>query len=191
MQQKGNKPMKLRSALNNGFLFLGLGATFIGLTKADASQIGSLELWAFLLFFIFFRIKMWLDDAHHFHTSNPTTNKDKWLFKSGVVVAVVAWSLWAIAGYSVANLHESYYYAVLSIVLLTIWIVIAAIARKGFGENGKTWLLFNAIYIAVLLLIICNKCNLPFDKGWLIGILVIGTIIDFLFSGSLEHFKEE
>lgn len=191
MQKNGNKLMKLRSALNNGFLFLGIGATFIGLTKANDNQIRSVEFWAFLLFFVFFRIKMWLDDAHHFHTFNGATNKEKWLFNAGVVFAIIAWSLWAIAGYSVAKLHESYFYALLSIILLTLWIIIAAIARKGFDENGKIWLLFNFIYICVLFFIICNSCTLPFTKGWLIGILVIGTIIDFLFSGSLDHFKEE
>ena len=183
--------MKLRSALNNGFLFLGIGATFVGLTKASNDQIGSVEFWAFLLFFVFFRVKMWLDDAHHFHTFKGTTDGEKWLFKIGVVVAIIAWSLWAVAGYSVANLHDSYFYSLLSIALLTIWILIAAVAQRGFGENGKIWLLFNFIYIGVLLLIICTSCKLPLSEGWLIGILVIGTILDFLFSGSLEHFKEE
>jgi hypothetical protein len=182
--------MNLRSALNNGFLFLAIGATFIGLTKADDSKLSSVAFWAFLIFFVFFRIKMWLDDAHHFHTVKTNTGKEKWLFRVGVVVAIVAWSLWAMAGYSIANLGVSYFYVLLSIALLTVWVIIAAISKKGFGENGKLWLLFNFIYMAVIALIICSNCNLPLDKNWLIGILVLGTVIDFLFSNSLDHFKE-
>lgn len=182
--------MKLRSALNNGFYFLGLGAVFIGLTKVE--QINSLQLWLFLLFFVFFRTKMWLDDAHHFAGFDESTAniKQKWLFNIGVVIAIIAWSLWAIAGYSLSNLQASYFYVLLSITLLTLWILVAAIANKGFGEHGGMWFFINILYIGVLLLFLCEGCRLPFDKGLLVWVLVLGTIMDLLLSGSLEHFKE-
>ncbi len=182
--------MNLRSALNNGFFFLGLGAIFIGLTKV--ADINSLPLWLFLTFFVFFRAKMWLDDAHHFFSFNEkkATTKQKWLFNIGVVIAIFAWSLWAIAGYSLSNLTDSYFYILLSISLLTIWIIIAAVANWGFGEHGGMWLFINILYIGVLLLLLCDSCVLPFDKQKLVWVLVIGTIFDFLISGSLDHFKE-
>lgn len=59
--------MKLRSALNNGFLFLSLGAIFVGLFKVD--QIDIVKFAPFLLFFVFFRNKMWLNDIFYFHNT--------------------------------------------------------------------------------------------------------------------------
>jgi hypothetical protein len=56
--------MNMPSALNNGFLFLALGAVFVGLVKLENFRIR--EFAPFLLFFVFFRIKMWLDDADYF-----------------------------------------------------------------------------------------------------------------------------
>ncbi len=182
--------MNLRSALNNGFYFLGLGAIFIGLTKVQ--DIEHVPLWLFLCFFVFFRTKMWLDDAHHFSSfdDSTATNKQKWLFKIGVVVAIVAWSLWAIAGYSLSNLDNSYFYILISIALLTVWILIAALANWSFGDHGGMWFFVNILYMAVLSLLLCKSCTLPFDKQYLVWILVSGTVLDFLISGSLEHFKE-
>jgi len=182
--------MNLRSALNNGFYFLGLGAIFIGLTKVD--DIKSLPLWLFLCFFVFFRTKMWLDDAHHFSTFDDknATPKQKWLFKIGVTIAIVAWSLWAIAGYSLSDLDSSYFYILISIAILTAWILIAALISRGFGDHGGMWLVINILYMGVLLLLICDSCVLPFEKQNLVWVLVAGTVLDFLLSGSLEHFKE-
>ena len=182
--------MNLRSALNNGFYFLGLGAIFIGLTKVQ--NIESLPLWLFLCFFVFFRTKMWLDDAHHFSSFNESTatTKQKWLFNIGVVFAIVAWSLWAIAGYSLSNLENSYFYILISIALLTAWIFIASLINWSFGNHGGMWIFINILYIGTLLLLLCESCVLPFDKQSLVWVLVVGTVLDFLISGSLEHFKE-
>ena len=184
--------MNLRSALNNGFLFLAIGATFVGLINIKGEQPPtSIDFWGFVVFFVFFRIKMWLDDAHYFRAAVTKTSNEKWLFRIGVVVAICAWSLWAMAGYSIFDLNKSYFYVLLSLGLLMTWVIIAAIARKGFEEKDMLWLLFNFIYMAVIGLIYCSKCNLSFDKNWLIGILVLGTVLDFVFSSSLDHFKEE
>lgn len=182
--------MNRRSALNNGFYFLALGAIFIGLTKVE--NIESLPLWLFLCFFVFFRTKMWLDDAHHFSSfdEKSASQKQKWLFKIGLVIAIIAWSLWAIAGYSLSNLSSSYFYILISIVLLTAWILVSALANWDFGDHGGMWVFVNVLYIFVLILLLCESCIFPFDKQNLVWLLVLGTVLDFLISGSLEHFTE-
>jgi hypothetical protein len=177
--------MKLRSALNNGFLFLSLGAIFVGLVKVQQFEI--FKFAPFLLFFVFFRIKMWLDDTVYFHNTKRKTI----FFDLGLVSAIIAWSLWAIAGYTIGDTQQSYTFTMWAIVVLSIWIVLDAIDQGSFGEGRPFFFIINLVYVAVLWFLTCKECSVPFDKGLLAYILVAGTVLDFLFNGSLKHFKEE
>lgn len=177
--------MKLRSALNNGFLFLSLGTVFVGLVKVEHFDI--FKFAPFLLFFVFFRIKMWLDDSVYFHR----TKRKGIIFDLGVLMAIIAWSLWAIAGYSIGDTQLSYKLIMWAIMILSIWIILDAIDQRSFGDGRSLFFIINLIYIAVLWFLTCDECSVPFDKSFLAYVLIAGTVIDFLFNSSLKHFVEQ
>jgi len=177
--------VKVRSALNNAFLSIALGAIFVGLVKIDHFQIRDFA--SFLLFFVFFRIKMWMDDAVYFQK----TVRKSIFFDLGIVLAIIAWSLWAIAGYTIKDTQQSYEYTMWSIIFLTLWILCDAIDQGNFGEGRPLFIILNLVYIAVLLFLTCDKCSLPFAKEHLVYILVGGTVLDFLFTGSLKNFRDD
>ena len=177
--------MKLRSALNNGFLSLGLGSIFAGLLRAPAG-FDFLHILPLVIFFIFFRIKMWLDDAVYFNT---TVRKNRW-FDLGVLVAITAWCLWAAAGYTISDPGTSYSALMWSVIAMSIWILSDAAHGRAFGKDRKYFIMLNAIYAAILWAMNTESVSLPFPKNNLAWVLVAGTIVDFLFHGSLENFKE-
>lgn len=177
--------MNLRSALNNGFLFLSLGAVFVGLLKVENFDI--IKFTPFLFFFVFFRVKVWLDDAEYFYA---TKRRNIW-FDLGLVCAIIAWSLWGLAGYSIADFLLSYRLTMWAIVFLTIWIFLDAIHQKNFKEHRPRFIMTNALYIGALLIMTCESCSLGFPKEYLSYVLLCGTIVDFLFTGSLKKFQEK
>jgi len=178
--------MKLRSALNNGFLFLGIGSIFIGMLRGgdNVDFVGILPL---VIFFIFFRIKMWLDDAVYFSREK----RKNALFDLGVIFAIVAWCLWAVAGYTITTPATSYLILMWALLVLVAWILADALHNKCFAENRKYFILLNLIYTAVLWVMSTDTVILPFPKTALGWLLVAGTLIDFLFHGSLKNFEEE
>lgn len=170
--------------MNNGFLFLSLGALFIGFTKInDPDLLGSVP---FIFFFVLFRVKMWLDDAVYF----SETQRQSWWFDLGVILAIFAWSSWAIAGYTIFDQSKSSGYLISSIFLLTLWILTAAAHRGKFSEHGGMHIFVNFLYMGVLLLMTCDSCRLPVGRITLSLVLVVGTIMDVLITGSMKKFVE-
>jgi hypothetical protein len=131
---------------------------------------------------------MWLDDGEYFV---KTKARNTFLFNVGLGCAIVAWSLWAIAGYTIKDTDQSYSILIYSIAFLTLWILCDAADNRSFREGRPLFLLLNLLYIGVLSLMICDRCSLPFDKKYLTYLLLLGAALDFFFSGSLKQFKED
>lgn len=177
--------MKTRSALNNAFLSLGIGSIFAGLLKAppEFDVRATLPL---VSFFVFFRIKIWLDDSKYLATEVRTNV----LFDIGIVLGVIAWCLWAAAGYTISSPDMSYRFLMYSLISLSCWILVGALHAKAFASENRTFLLLNLFYIGVLWLMSTSSVVMPFSKNLLAWVLVIGTLLDLALFGSFKHLEE-
>jgi hypothetical protein len=176
--------MKMRSALNNEFLFFTLTSIIVGLVTIDQFDIVAYA--PLLIFYVFFRIKIWLDDAIYFQQ----VKRKNYLFDFGIVLLIIGWFLYAIAGYLIKDINRSFAYLMWAIVVLTLWMVIDAIHQKEIYNSRRLSFILNLVYIGILFLITSPTIILTFDKKYLVYILVAGTIVDFIFTGSLKNFVE-
>jgi hypothetical protein len=101
-----------------------------------------------------------MDDADYFHRVEGKTP----LFKIGVMFAIATWSLWALAGHFISNLDKSYTFLIISFILSTIWVLIAAGSERKFDRNHGLWLLSNIIYVIILAAISWDDLIVPFNK---------------------------
>ncbi len=177
--------MRMRSDLNNEFLFFTLTSIIVGLVTIP--QFDLVDYAPLLIFYVFFRVKIWLDDGLYFHQ----VIRKNYLFDIGIVLLMIGWLLYALAGYLVADVNRSFKYLMWAIVILTLWIVIDAIHEWKISYTRMFQFFINLSYIVILFLITNQAIIFPFNKEYLVYILVAGTIVDFIFTGSLKNFVED
>lgn len=134
------------------------------------------------IFMVFFRVKMWLDDAVYLRT---TPRRNAW-FDIGIVAAVVAWSFWGLAGYLLGKPHASYECLAYAMVALTVW-NIAAWAHAG-RVSGIPYMSFNLVYIVLLFVLSREATEMPsVPRPIFAWLLVFAVAADFVRHGSLKE----
>jgi hypothetical protein len=100
----------------------------------------------FSIFFIFLRLKMFLDD-HVYFESKATF--DSGHFRIGIVLAILSWVLMAVAAFHITSLHSSAFLLLLALAVSTLWVVADAL-RTGAYREQYFWIAGNALYMAGL-----------------------------------------
>ena len=137
--------------------------------------------WLFIIFFILFRIKMYLDDVLYF---KDVDTKD-WQFKYGFFFGIFSWFFWIASAVHLAELDKAFLFVLIAFVLSTIWILIAGFAEK-FKKQHKVWLLTNSLYILFTLLTIAKLIKIHISAP----ILLCICLVDLWKSGSFKALEE-
>lgn len=118
------------------------------------------------IFLVFFRGKMMHDDATFFRelegdkektTAEKTfkTNKlSKFLIKLGLFIGYSSWILWAPAIFFLEQPDRFVGFLIASLVLSTFWLVIDILTRVTTEWRRAFWVLPNALYILLLVLLL-------------------------------------
>jgi len=115
-----------------------------------------LDLTIIAVFILFFRVKMMIDDHHHFGEENQSSNGYRW---AGFFLAFVVWVFMALSGYFIHNTIRSAELLSVSLILSIGWITIhlKEISTKTpittdviISAIRQKWLLLNVAYIVCL-----------------------------------------
>ncbi|MET1257188.1 hypothetical protein [Aliikangiella maris] len=145
---------------------------------ADSNSVlkyfsANLDISILAVFVLFFKIKMMIDDHHHFSEENQGTSGYRW---AGFFLAFVVWVFIALSGYFIHNAIRSAELLSLSLLLSIGWIAIhlKEITKKTpvstdavIAQIRQKWVLLNVAYIVCLVSYI----------GWLEPIVKSGEII--------------
>jgi hypothetical protein len=82
--------------------------------------VSFISTYLFLVFFVFFRFKVFLDDAFFFETKANFRSKR---FNIGFTLAIVSWGLMIYAVFCIPTLHTAYLLTLTAIGVSAIWIV--------------------------------------------------------------------
>lgn len=136
-----SKPMKTPQGLNNAMFSLNIGAIVLGLKGfIDFSRPISI---AYILFFILFRIKMYLDASYFLEDETPDNRPYKQL---GYTLAIFSWIAYAYSGYQLYdNPDVGYKFFILALIPSTLWIALILI-KNGIDWLHGIWLLANLVY---------------------------------------------
>jgi len=134
------------------------------------------DIISFTLFFIGFRIKIFLDDILFFKEADFSKNR----FKLSFIYTILIWFLWILSAMFVNKL-----YYVMNL-LIAIYLLSIPLIIIQYCENLKfkylMWIGLNVIYVILLYLAILD--DLP--KSMCFGLLFLSNLIDMFCSDSFE-----
>lgn len=136
-----SKPMKTPQGLNNAMFSLNIGAIVLGLKGfIDFSRPVSI---AYILFFILFRIKMYLDASYFLEDETPDNRPYKQL---GYTLAIFSWIAYAYSGYQLYdNPDVGYKFFIIALIPSTCWIILILL-KNGLDWLHGIWFIANIIY---------------------------------------------
>lgn len=176
--------MNIYQSLNTTIFGGTLAALLAGLFKASGRVVDQpLTLWLFVAFFVLLRLKIFLDDYKYFGTTETKNTH----FKTGVVIGLTSWLLWAIGGYAVFTLRDAYLLVGTAIGVSTIWIIVVAL-RKGAYREQYYWVATNTIFM--LLLWNAHSRNRPEGDWWTwasLGVAILWVLLDLAISRSFPE----
>lgn len=170
--------MNARANIATIFLTMAL-VSLAGAMTTVLNTRGSIEypFWLFALFFILLRIKMYFDDLEVF----KAVTRLRW----GIVVGIFSWFFWVLSAANIGSIQVAALMLFIAILIAT-FALLYTCKVSGFSRRFTTWLVFNVIYM-VLLLVLC--VNPGFCFPWQAGLIVLGiaiAVFDFYRSGSLD-----
>jgi len=136
---------------------------------------------AFVGFFVAFRLKMYLDDLKFLAGS---TQRDGW-FKTGFVVGVVSWFFWIVAAMNLTELRDTLLPMLIAVSLDTLWVAIEGF-KSHWRESHLHWLIINLIYVGSLGISRFVWRPTPGTMGIIFILFVVIQIFDFAASKSLS-----
>jgi hypothetical protein len=156
----------------------------IFLTMALVSLVGgilklkyfSFYHFLFCVFFILFRIKMFMDDLIFCEKYNYMKLSRKISF----IFGIFSWFLWVVAAVTIDNFNYALSKIIFAFILSTVCIVI--VIFTDYEKRHKFWLCTNLIYISIITCAIFQI--LPYGMSMLI--LIIICLIDMNKSESLK-----
>lgn len=179
--------MNIAQTINTGFLILSASAVLFGFVRMEVPlQDVPATTWLFVVFYIFLRFKVFLDDHNYFGSAD----RRSWHFKVGFILALVSWLAWSLSGYMLRELSDAYFILGAALTISTIWIIADAL-RAGACTEQYYWIGTNAIYI-ILLWVLYDRSQIVDDwVSWAVGgILLVMVIVDFVISKSFRHLEE-
>jgi hypothetical protein len=136
--------MKAVTTLLSVFLTMAMGAMAATIAKLITDDF-SFNNWAFVVFFISLRIKIYLNDLSLCYEADRTSFE----FKRDFLVGMVVWFMWIVSAIVLSN---SFFVACL---LLAIAIFIATVLlqiSKTANTEKKFWIKINIAYIILIIL---------------------------------------
>lgn len=173
---KTNKAVFLNEAFFYGTIFF----TVSGLEKV-VKKYGQIELWLYIVFSFFLRLKIYFDDCSHF--KEPEINK---YFLLGTSFGILSWMCWGLSLSTIESLTTSYIILFVAISILSIWILIDRIKTKD-GQHLR-WLIFNVYYLTGIAFLLGWIPFVKINQVVVLLLLLIGLILDWLTSKSIDQF---
>jgi|WetSurMetagenome_2_1015567.scaffolds.fasta_scaffold122319_2 hypothetical protein len=147
--------------LTGFFLPISISALALGM-KDIPIHWDKFGTYLFAVFYILFRIKIYVDDINEIKTSK----NDAWLKFGFLIFGPFFWFIWVLAGYKVACLTQSISWILISLVLATIYLIIKACYKKDTGEICRH-ITYNLGYIFIgFIYIIYTNLVMEMARKW-------------------------
>jgi len=121
-----------------------VGSFFGGLAIGD--QPFKADVFFFLFICVLLRVKFWIDDLEYFDNVAEGRHSAKRGFYIGLVMAILSWLPWLLAGFNDKNVPLSALFMMLVMLFSTLWVFSTWIGDHPYREQVG-WGFYNIIYM--------------------------------------------